>query len=431
MLEALLTFFVFFLPFQFALHPVEGIDLASARVFAVGLFLWWGAKSLLEKRLILPQPLPLFFFMSFLLWATASFLWAENAEWALRKAAFLCSLFPLFLVFFALLREERLREKIFQALVSGAALAAFFSLVQFFSQFMFGVEKVFSFWVRDVLPFFLGPTFGEAVANYPSLLVNISGLTVMRASGFFPDPHMAAFFFGMTFLLAISLAWESASSRRTYWLSCAAVILTADLLTFSRGGYVGLIFGSIAFSAPLFLQYVRGKRQIVRLGVGGLIILIGILASPIGTRLFSSFSQSDRSNVERVRLWQEASGLIVLRPALGVGLGNYPLSVKPSAGYREPIYAHNLFLDIALETGLLGLFFFAAFLFLGIFSAWRKWQREKNVFYLALFSALIIFSTHSFFETPLFSVHILPLFLLLLAASIASTEKNKASNFSS
>ena len=165
--------------------------------------------------------------------------------------------------------------------------------------------------------------------------------------------------------------------------------------------------------------------------MSGLIVIAIISVSPIGTRLFSSFSQTDGSNVERVRLWQEAAGLISLRPILGVGLGNYPLIVKPSAEYREPIYAHNLFLDITLETGLTGLFFFVGFLLLGIGSSWKRWRHTSDIVSLAIFSSLIVFSFHSFFETPIFSVHILPLFLLLMAASIAFPKQPEASKFAS
>ena len=418
MLEKALLIFIFFLPFQFALHPAENIDLALVRVLALIIFFLWIIRSLLKRRLVLPRPPILFFFTAFLLWASLSFLWAENTAWALRKIAFLLSFFPLFLVFFAVLQKPSFRKKILQGLAAIASLAAFLALVQFFSQFIFGVSKVFAFWVSDVLPFFLGSALGEAVANYPSLLVNISGVTVMRASLFFPDPHMFAFFLGMSFPLALALALGKDSQKRAMWMACASLIFVADLLTFSRGGYAGLIFGLMAFLIPLAWQSFWWRRYRIATSVLIFIVLASILASPIGTRLFSSFSQEDNSNVERLRLWQEAAENISLRPWLGTGLGNYPLLVKPSAEYREPIYAHNLYLDIALETGLIGLFLFVAFLFLGISAAWKKWRERQDIFSLALFSALILFSAHAFFETPLFSVHVLPVFLLLLAASI-------------
>src|SRR3990167_10540327 len=365
MLEKILLLFIFFLPFQFALRPAESIDLALVRVLAIIIFFLWVISSLLKRHLLLPRPLTFSFFTAFLFWASLSFLWAENTAWALRKVAFLLSFFPLFLVFFVALQKPLFRKKIFQGLVIAASAAAFLALVQFFSQFIFGVSKVFAFWVSGVLPFFLGPSLGEAVANYPSLLVNISGVTVMRASLFFPDPHMFAFFLGMSFPLALAFALEKDSQKRAAWIACAGLIFVADLLTFSRGGYVGLIFGLMAFLIPLAWQSFWWRRHFFKISALCIIVLIGIFMSPIGARLFSSFSQDDNSNVERLRLWQEASVFISERPWLGTGLGNYPLLVKPSALYREPIYAHNLFLDIALETGLIGLFLFVSFFFLG------------------------------------------------------------------
>ncbi len=418
MFEKIILFFLFFLPFQFALHPTEGIDLALIRVLAIGIFLLWGMRSLLRKKIIVPKPLTLFFFSAYLLWATASILWAENPDWAFRKVAFLFSFFPLFLVFFATLRQVAFREKALKALAGGAIISAILALIQFFSQFVFGVEKVFAFWVREILPFFLGPTFSTTVAEYPSLLVNISGNTIMRAISFFPDPHMFSFFLGMSLPLIIALSLKNKSGKWYVWTIGAGVVFLADIFTFSRGGYVGLIFGAVAFSLSLFLRSFQWKKQMLRVGIVVLVLSGVVFFSPVGTRLFSSFSQSDTSNIERLRLWREAVVFILENPIFGTGLGNYPLFIKPSADYREPIYAHNLYLDIASESGLVGLFFFCGFLFSGIFSSWKKWRREQNIFWLASFSSLIIFSVHAFFETPLFSVHILPLLLFLIALCV-------------
>ena len=423
MLEAVVVFFLFFLPFQFAIHPLAGVDLAIVRVFALGIFFCFAVRSLSLKRIDLPPPLPLFFFTAFLLLSSCSFLWAENMEWTFRKAAFLLSFFPLFFVFFSLSSNPNREERAFRALVIGAVMVAGFSLLLFFSQFPLGVAPVFAFWVQDVLPFFLGPTFGEAVARYPSLLVNISGNTVMRVSGFFPDPHIASFFFGMAFPPALFFAWSSVGRFRPFWVIGAALILLADLLTFSRGGYIGLFFGGSAFLLPLLFRYGVWKKQAVNIALAAIITGTLLLASPIGTRFFSSFSQSDGSNIERMRLWKEAGASITSHPLLGVGLGNYPLAVKPSAVYREPIYAHNLFLDIAVETGLLGVFLFFSVLFFCILSLWRRWREESSPFSLALFSSLILFSAHAMFESPLFSVHILPILLLLMASSLVSIRR--------
>ncbi|OIP59120.1 MAG: hypothetical protein CO143_01465 [Candidatus Moranbacteria bacterium CG_4_9_14_3_um_filter_45_14] len=417
MFEKIILFFLFFLPFQFALHPTEGIDLALIRVLAIGIFLLWGTRGLLRKKIIVPEPRTLFFFSAYLLWAMASILWAGNANWAFRKVVFLLSFFPLFLVFFATLRQPAFREKALKVLAGGAILSALFALIQFLSQFIFGVERVFAFWVREVLPFFLGPTFSATVAEYPSLLVNISGNTVMRAISFFPDPHMFSFFLGMSLPLVIALSLKNESGKRYVWAIGAVIVFLADIFTFSRGGYGGLIFGMGAFFVPIFLQSSQWRKRMFRIGTVIMVLSGVMLLSPVGTRLLSSFSQSDTSNIERLRLWQEATVFVLNNPIFGTGLGNYPLFIKPSADYREPIYAHNLYLDIASESGLVGLFFFCGFLFFGVLSAWKRWRSEHDVLWLASFSSLIIFSVHAFFETPLFSVHILPFLLFLIALS--------------
>lgn len=419
MIEKILLFFLFFIPFQFALRPTEGIDLAFIRVLTVTILFLWLAKSFFDKKIYLPRPKVLFFFLAYLLWASVSFFWAENTNWAFRKALFLISFFPLFIVFFVTLQNASFRKKTMKALVVGAVAISIIALLQFFSQFLFGVEKVFSFWIKEVLPFFLGPNLGATVVEYPSLLVNISGSTVMRAIGSFPDPHMFSFFLGMSLPLSFALSLRSERKEQILWGIGTGIIFLTDLLTFSRGGYIGLIFGIGAFFLPLlFKKTTPLKKQTSRIVLALFVMSTFIFFSPIGTRLLSSFSQTDNSNIERLRLWGEAKTFIIEHPIFGSGLGNYPLSVKPTAIYREPIYVHNLYLDIAVELGIVGVFFFLGFLFLGIQTSWKKWREQNDIFSLAIFSSLIIFSVHSLFETPLFSVHILPLLLFLLAMAV-------------
>jgi len=47
---------------------------------------------------------------------------------------------------------------------------------------------------------------------------------------------------------------------------------------------------------------------------------------------------------------------------------------------------------------------------------------NKNKFYLAGAISLVIFSIHSIFETPLYSIHILPLLLIIFALSTTKNE---------
>ena len=408
-----------FLPFQWALSLSEGVDLAIIRLVTLAGFLFWLALSLAKKELKLPQGWAIVVFFFFLFFTTLSLFWSENWHFSARKIVFILSFAPLFLMLCSWL-ETSIEDYgvLLKAYVGGAFLMGILGVSIFFAQFLFGVETVFSFLVRDMLPFFLGEAFAASVAAYPSLLVNISGMTLLRASGVFPDPHMFSYYIGMATPLAFAF-WLREKPKARWWLGIALLLLLADLLSFSRGGYVGLMGAVLVFlfgERDYFLSRMRSTIILVVLSISMLLLAT---QTPFGARFTSIFSPSDGSNQERFRLWEEAAGHMSDRPLLGVGIGNYPLLVKPGISYREPLYAHNLYLDIAVETGLVGLGFFLGLVLVAIVRLVRTYRLTADPLALALLSSLTLFLTHSLFETPLFSVHVFPVLLLLLALGVS------------
>ncbi|MEI9966464.1 MAG: O-antigen ligase family protein [Candidatus Moraniibacteriota bacterium] len=401
-----LALFFFLLPFQFALSPLPGIDLPVARLLVIILFLVWLFSGLKGRSLTLPNPQILWPTLFFLVWLVLSSLWALQPDWAWRKSAFLFNFFLLLFPLLAVFSREgqKTRYRITAALVSGATLSGIMGSLQFLSQFVFGLEKTYTFWTSSILPFFLGQAFGASVREYPSLLVNVSDHTLLRASGFFPDPHLFGLYSATALFLAIWL-WRSSGKR--FWLFFGSILLLATLLSFSRGAYLALFCGTIVLTFPALKQYFSLRRIFFVLLLSGLLVF-----SPIGNRLLSSFSQNDGSVNERLRLWEEAADHISERPLGGVGLGSYPLLVDPQALYRTPIYAHNLYLDVWAEIGLVGLL---PLLFLFLIAL----RQRTSEYGEAPRAALVVFLVHSFFETPLFSVHCLPLLLFLLAFLLA------------
>ena len=136
--------------------------------------------------------------------------------------------------------------------------------------------------------------------------------------------------------------------------------------------------------------------------------------SPVAGRLASSFNIQEGSNQGRISNWQQAI-IIIRNHPLGVGIGMYSLAVDPNADYREPIYAHDLYLDIAAELGILTTIIFVVILFVSFASFWESAKVEP--FFVAGVASITIFAVHSFVETPLYSVQVLPLFLIIIALS--------------
>lgn len=404
------------LPFQVALSPLEGIDLASSRLAALLLATLWLVSSLLKRRLILPRLFPLALWVSFLFLCSLSLIGAENPWWGMRKLFFLFSFFPLFFLINNIVQKEHSLLLLARYIVFGSTLAACVGIFEWALQFFIPVGTLLSFWTHSVLPLFLGQTFAQSVADYPSFLVNIGGHTLLRATAFFPDPHMFSFYLGMTLPLAIGLVITQKKCRFLFALSATCIAL-ADILTFSRGGYLGLVAGAFFVSLVQGQYWIKTHSKTL-LGIILTLLLIFLTPNIVTQRLTSSFSLQDGSNQGRIAMWKESLRQINKHPLLGVGLGNYPLAVKPSASYREPIYAHNLFLDIAVETGIPNALL--AFLTL-IFAGWRCVVLSRQYpFFLWPAVSLVVFSFHALVETPLYSVQVLPLLLILLAFSTFS-----------
>ncbi len=240
---ALILFF-FFLPFQFALSPLPGVDLAVARVAAIILGICWMGRSLARRSLWIPWGFKAPLLITFFALSLLSLLWADMPEWGIRKFLFLVSFLPLFFVAAESFRRASTFFSFNRALVYGASITGAIGILQFSLQAIFSLDAILNFWTHQILPLFLGQTFAQAVAQYPSLLVNIGGHTLLRATGFFPDPHMFSFFMGMTLPLALGLALTQHHHKERFFI-LAGLIFIADCLTFSRGGYFGLIVGHV------------------------------------------------------------------------------------------------------------------------------------------------------------------------------------------
>ncbi len=409
------------MPFQVALNPSAGIDLASGRVFIILLFFLWLADGLKNRRIFLRGGKADFFILTFLFLNLFSLFFAQNIDWSIRKLFFLFSVFPLYFIVADLVDTKEKMEKIIKALVWGGFFIALFSILQFAMQFIFGQDWTYRFWAEHVSPIFLGANVTEAVLQNPSWLVNISGRTYLRAIGTFPDPHMLSFFLGMLIPFAAGLFFKT--KNKVYLVIFFAMFL-ADLLAFSRGGYLGLAFGILA--TVIFLWNKLKNKYKLALIFSVIIASVSLaIPGPISQRFFSSFNFKEGSNQGRIEIWKQAGEVIFAHPFFGVGIGNYPLEIKAGADYREPIYAHSNYLDIAAETGLINLAVWLGLTGFLIFHAYRPAcpagrqaghflkNFQQDILFFCAGISVIIFSVHSLVETSLYSPIVLPVFLIV------------------
>lgn len=221
----------------------------------------------------------------------------------------------------------------------------------------------------------------------------------VRAYGTIGQPNSFAGYMNQAWPLAVGLALFalaallSGASRRTALLvlvvstGAAAVLLLALLVSFSRGGWVGAAGGAVGLTlASLPLLEPRLRRAAwtaIGAGVAGLALLLvlgggGLLPGPVAARLSSiagnlrlfdvrsvEVNPGNFAVVERMAHLQAGWNMLRSRPLLGVGPGNYTVAYEhePGAGelpfwarpwYESRGHAHNYYLHIAAETGLIG-----------------------------------------------------------------------------
>ena len=196
-----------------------------------------------------------------------------------------------------------------------------------------------------------------------------TGLAI-RAGSLVLNPNEIAVILPML----LPLFFYSIESRKTsrivkylYTLGIPVLVLTT-VLTLSRMGFICLI---VAF----FLIF-RKKLNPNHLLSMGIMVTILLLFTPNAyfERILSTVSK-DTSGQGRLLIWQGAVDMIQAYPLTGVGYGQFMRVFHQFQPYLMPEVAHNSYLSIAAETGLLNLAIYFS-LILVTFLDLRKLGRE-------------------------------------------------------
>lgn len=181
-----------------------------------------------------------------------------------------------------------------------------------------------------------------------------------------------AMYLAPIFILTISKLRKKVGVRN-FFLSLAVLILLLTMyLTSSRGVIVAVV------PAAIYLLYslVKNKTRLVK--VGSIALALSFF---VGSYLYyqpdwSDHSRKATSSNVRYYIWTTSLEMVRLNPVWGVGLSNYQnyftSLTKDRVNYPEfiapqALTAHNIFLQLYLVTGLLGLLTFLALVALALF----------------------------------------------------------------
>lgn len=163
---------------------------------------------------------------------------------------------------------------------------------------------------------------------------------------------------------AWSVLAESAGGDRRPTISRSALVIAASagiLVTPSQSAMVALAAGLCAVLAA------RARERMVR-GAITILAVGGAISAPFAALLLPEGSSGlvdpvSYSAAHRIEIWRLAGELVLEHPLLGIGMEGARHALTVREGLREgALHPHNLFLQIWLELGLVGVVWLVGFL---------------------------------------------------------------------
>nr|MDQ3804355.1 O-antigen ligase family protein [Acidobacteriota bacterium] len=218
--------------------------------------------------------------------------------------------------------------------------------------------------------------------------------------GLFDNPNDLALHLVTMAPLAVGLAFARRGVlAKALYACCAALFVAGVVVSFSRGGFLGLV----AASAVLAWKLGRKNRFVVMtLGAVALTVFIAAAPGGYGGRLTSMFGgdATGSASARQGLFWR--SVLVALRyPLFGVGLGNFYYKAQHDQT------SHNAYTQVAAEMGMAALAFYVMFMVSSL-KRLREIERESLAakdraafYYLAigLQGSLVGYMVSSFFAS--------------------------------
>ncbi|HEX8422253.1 MAG TPA: O-antigen ligase family protein [Pyrinomonadaceae bacterium] len=225
--------------------------------------------------------------------------------------------------------------------------------------------------------------------------------------GMFGNPNDLALHLVTMIPLAVGLLLSTRSLfAKPFYAVCACLMLGGVMVSFSRGGFLGLL----GACAVLAWKLGRRKRLLMIVVLGAFFVVLLALAPGEYTSRLGTIGSvgGDASSSSRRDLLVRSVIVALRNPLFGVGIGNFhTVSIHELA-------SHNAYTQVAAEMGLAAMVIYIMFLVLplkrlrDIERATFDTRKGSRVYYLsvALQASLVGFMVSSFFSSAAYQFYL-------------------------
>ncbi|MBP7791984.1 MAG: O-antigen ligase family protein [Candidatus Goldbacteria bacterium] len=219
----------------------------------------------------------------------------------------------------------------------------------------------------------------------------------------------------------------------------------------------GVLFSFLVSMVILIFMLIKSKKQYlfdlkniiyILIIIGFVVILKPEIFKTAGIfmdKIKSTFSPGNQEISERIMLGKSSLKIFMDKPVYGAGPGSIKklLQLKESDFLREndslkfinSSYAHNDYLQIISETGVIGILLFIFLILLVSYMVEKEivyYNDKEYIFTLCVFSSVLFILIESYFNFPLFvfpSCMLFYFFLGLLYGDVSSDKKKSVFSF--
>ena len=186
-----------------------------------------------------------------------------------------------------------------------------------------------------------------------------------RVTSLFDNPNMLSIYLIIVFPFVLSsIATAESFKERLLYSLCAFSIALCTLYTWSRGAWLGIVVAATIF----LVAYNIKNIWLLALALLSLPIWMPLLPQSVINRVLSIGSLTDSSSVYRIYTWRGVFKMIKDYLLTGIGVGESAFSeiypIYSYSGTETVMHSHNLFIEITVQLGIVGLLVLGIILFL-------------------------------------------------------------------